>query len=94
MQKFSDFNQDAVMDGDKISLTDILNQEIVVLNYRKAKSKKKENSEYVTIHIEYDGKHRIVFTGSVVLKNQLDKYKDHLPFQTTIKKINNFYSFT
>lgn len=61
---------------------------------RKTNTKKKENSEYVTIHIEYEGKHRVVFTGSVVLKNQLDKYKDHLPFQTTIKKINNFYSFT
>ncbi len=94
MEKFSEFNQEVALDGDKIPLSDVLNQEIIILNYRKSKSKKRENTEYITIQIEHDGKRRVIFTGSEVLKNQLEKYKDHLPFQTIIKKINTFYSFT
>ena len=80
--------------GDKVSISEVLNQLIEVKKYRISKSKKKEGSEYVTIEIKYPGKERVIFTGSDVLKLQLEKYKDHLPFESTIKKINNYYSFT
>ena len=41
-----------------------------------------------------DGKVYVTFTGSVVLMDKIEKYKDQLPFITTIKKINKSYMFT
>lgn len=94
MEKFSEFCNEVALVGDKVALSEVLNQMIEVKKYRISKSKKKEGSEYVTIQIKYQGKERVIFTGSDVIKNQLEKYKDHLPFEATIKKINNYYSFT
>lgn len=94
MEKFSDFCNEVALVGDKVALSEVLNQPIEVEKFRKSKSKQKEGTEYVTIQIKYQGKERVIFTGSDVLKNQLEKYKDHLPFETIIKKINNYYSFT
>ena len=34
MNKFSDFGEKVVFDGDKIKLDDVLNMEIVVKNYK------------------------------------------------------------
>jgi hypothetical protein len=36
----------------------------------------------------------IIFTGSTVLQEQLEKYKDRLPFMATIRKIDRFYTLT
>lgn len=94
MHKFSDFSEERTFDGDKIPITDVLNREIAVLNYRTGGSKQKAGTKCTTIQIEVDEKHRVIFTGSEVLANQLEKYSDKLPFMTTIKKINDFYSFT
>lgn len=94
MHKFSGFSEERTFDGDKIPIADVLNREIAVLNYRTGGSKQKAGTKCTTIQIEVDGKHRVIFTGSEVLANQLEKYSDQLPFMTTIKKINDFYSFT
>lgn len=94
MHKFSDFSEERTFDGDKIPIADVLNREIAVLNYRTGGSKQKAGTKCTTIQIEVDGKHRVIFTGSEVLANQPEKYSDQLPFMTTIKKINDFYSFT
>jgi len=32
--------------------------------------------------------------GSKVLAEQLEKYKDNIPFYTQIKKIDKYYTFT
>ena len=36
----------------------------------------------------------IAFTGSNVLIEQLNKYESNIPFYTTIKKINKYYTFS
>lgn len=94
MQRFSDFAEEQNFDGDKIPISDVLNKEVEVLRYRVCESKKKEGTRCTTIQIKVDNKHRVIFTGSDVLCNQLERYKDNLPFLATIRKINNFYSFT
>jgi hypothetical protein len=40
------------------------------------------------------GSKYIIFTGSIVLIDQLEKYKENLPFYTTVKKIDKYYTFT
>lgn len=94
MHKFSDFADERPLAGDKISLNEVLNIEVVIKDYHIAPSKKKTDTECLTLQLEFQGKDRVLFTGSTVLKNQILKYKDQLPFQTTIKKINNYFSFT
>lgn len=95
LKRFRDFAEDSLpLEGDKISVSELLNREIVVLNYRLSPSKKREGTVYITLQIELEGKKYVAFTGSSVLVAQAEKYKAHFPFVAMIKKINDFYTFT
>jgi len=92
---FSDFaEKPETLDGDKKKIEDILNIKILVNNYKIKPSKQKENTVYVTIQFKIDGINYIVFTGSGVLIDQIEKYKDQLPFYAMIKKVDKYYTFT
>lgn len=96
-RRFADFAEEPPpLDGDKIKVDDILNQEIEVIAYRVGRSKypKNQSGNYITLQIRLDGKTYVVFTGSDVLIGQADKYAEHMPFLTTIKKINRYYTMT
>lgn len=82
MNRFSDFSTEQLI-GEKISIDKILNKEIKVLAFRLKNSK-----------IELHGELRVIFTNSTVLKEQLQRYKEHLPFCTTIIKNNKYFSFS
>jgi len=98
MKKFSDFaTDDGVLTGDKLKLDDVLGKEIIVKGYKISDSKYGKNGEdkkVLTLQFELEGINYIIFTGSKVLMDQVEKYKDEIPFITKIEKINNFYSFT
>jgi hypothetical protein len=96
MKKFADFANDITLDGDKIKIDDVLDKEVVVLNFRIRESKYNEriDSKCLTIQMEIDGKRRIIFSGSEVLSSQLKEYEHELPFLTTIKKIGKYYKLT
>lgn len=92
---FSDFAKESkAFDGDKKKLDDILNQEILILDFKVKDSKQRIGSKYLTIQFKKDDKTFITFTGSNVLINQLEKYKDNLPFYTIIKRIDKYYTLT
>lgn len=94
MKKFSDFaTGDTAITGDKIKLDNILGKEIVIKGY-KISGSKYNNGKLLTLQFKFDGKEHIIFTGSSVLIEQTEKYKDEIPFITKIEKINKFYSFT
>ena len=80
------------MPGKKKRLEEILNKEIVIVDFRISKSIKRENSECLQIQFIEDGEVYIVFTGSVVLIDQIQTIKDKLPLKTTIVKIDKYYS--
>jgi hypothetical protein len=102
MNKFSDFadNQmSPIMDGKKIPLDDILNKEIIVLRYKIKKSKftDAKNPECLTVQFAYperETEHFVFFSGSSVLMQQLEQYKDKLPFVATVKKIGKYFTFS
>lgn len=71
-----------------------MNQEILVLDYVVKDSKQRRDSQYVTIQFRLKDINYIVFSGSAVLIEQLEKYKDNIPFYTQIKKIDKYYTFT
>ena len=93
-ERFGDFAEEETFDGEKLRLDEVLNKEILVTGYKIKDSHQKKGTQYLTIHFELGGKQHITFTGSIVLMNQLKKYESHLPFLTTIKKINKYYSFS
>jgi len=63
------------------------------LNANKKESKLKDG-DYLTLQISKNDKKHVIFTGSHVLIDQIKKYKDEIPFLTTIRKINKYYSLT
>ncbi|MDR2475419.1 MAG: hypothetical protein LBD45_06135 [Bacteroidales bacterium] len=102
MQKFSEFADTSispVMDGKKVSLDEILEKEINVLRYRIKKTKYSEakNPDCLTVQFSYpenEEAHFVFFSGSSVLMQQLEKYKDKLPFSAIIKKVGKYFTFS
>ena len=95
MKRFSDFASNDKLDGKKIKIDDILNKEIIIKNYTTKKSKySKEDDDYLTLQLEMNNENYILFTGSKVLLDQIIKYKENIPFITTIKKIDRYFTFT
>ena len=96
-KKFSDFAQEEpAMDGEKVKIKDIIDKEIFVTAYKMRTSKySKSNSEQcLTVHFQRDEQSYIFFTGSAVLTEQIEKYKNEIPFLTTIRKIDKYYTFS
>ncbi len=94
MERFSDFADDKILDGEKIRIGDILGKEIAVLDYKIRNSRyEKGNGNYLIIQVELDREKRVIFTGSCILFAQLEKYKDKLPFVAEIIKNGTYYTF-
>ena len=93
--RFSDFAEESkAFDGDKKKIEEILNKEILVLDFKLKESKHHRDTQYITLQFKLDNITFIIFNGSKVLADQLEKYKDNLPFYATIKKIDKYYTFS
>ena len=93
-KKFSDFaKEESFLDGEKFRIDEILNKEILITDY-KINDSKYNDSKCLKLQFEIDNTKHIFFTGSNVLADQIEKYKDEIPFLTIIKKINKYYTFT
>lgn len=92
--KFCEFaEEEQPLEGKKRKIEEILNIEILLTGYRIGKSKYKDRN-YLTLQYENGNEKYITFTGSEVLIKQAQKYADKMPFLTTIRKINNYYTMT
>lgn len=95
--KFSDFaDEPQGLNGDKIKIDDAINKELVITAFRVDDSKyhRDEGKKYVGIQVLIDEQERVIFTGSAVLINQLEKYQDKIPFVAVIKKVNKYYTLS
>jgi len=96
-KRFSEFARENMpLEGSKLKLDEVVNREITVTDYRIKDSRYKKDSapRCLTLQFSLDSKKYILFTGSNVLVDQIDKYKAEIPFITTIKKIDKYYTFT
>lgn len=96
-KRFSDFAEERVpLDGEKIRMEQILNVEIVVIGFavNRSKYEKNKSGKCLTLQLELDGGRKILFTGSDVLIEQMEKYGEQIPFTATIKKIDRFYTLS
>lgn len=93
--RFGDFAEEIkLFEGDKKKIDEILNHEILILDFRVKESKQKKGTSYITIQFKQDGENYILFTGSVVIMDQLTRYKENLPFYAIIKKIDRYYTLS
>lgn len=99
MDRFSDFAaaDEKPLDGEKERIDNILNKEIVISAARITSSKFKDHGgkcATVQFYEESDGRRRIFFTGSGVIISLLEKYADRIPFLTTVRKIDKYYTLS
>lgn len=80
------------VDSEQVKITDVINKQIVVKEFKELDSKFTDGT-YAVILLECDGKTMTLATGSKVLIDQLNHVKE-IPFNTTIKKIKNYYTFS
>lgn len=79
--------------GDKIKIDRILNREIAVFDYKIEDSKYTDKCLF--LQIELNGNKHVVFTGSKVLIDTIQKIpREAFPFKTTIVRENEHFEFT
>lgn len=85
-----------VLQGEKVKIDRVMNKEIVVHGYQIKESKyDRGNGKCLYIQIELDGQKRVLFTGSGVLMETIERIpKEAFPFTTTIIKENDRFQFT
>lgn len=94
MKQFSDFAiEKPILDGQKIKIEEILNKELIVTGALINTSKFKD-TKYLRLQIEINNLKYVVFTGSEVLMDQINKYFEQIPFATQIIKIKKYYTFS
>lgn len=80
--------------GEKISIDKIINREIIVHGYKIEKSKI-NSKNCLHIQIELSSELRLLFTGSIILEEQLKQiHSDAFPFKATIVKTDKRLEFT
>lgn len=95
INRFADFAEEETLDGEKMKITDLLNKEIIVTGYKITESlyKKTNSTRCLKLQFSLENNKGIVFTGSDVLIDQIIKYESHIPFISTITKVDKYYSF-
>lgn len=96
---FKDFAEESrPLDGAKLKIDEILNQQVIVTGYNIRSSKYSKNKSEKCLTMQFkkhaDAEPNILFTGSDVLIDQFEKYGEKIPFTTIIKKIDRYYTLS
>ena len=94
--KFSSFAQDQIpMPGQKRHLSEILDKEILITDFKIKQSKRRAGTECLQLQFVLNGDVFVLFTGSSVLIDQIKiaHEKQSIPFYATVVKIDKYYSF-
>lgn len=95
--KFAEFAEaPEILDGEKIQIERVLNQEIEIIGYniRPSKYGKNTSGQCLTLQFVLSEQRRVLFTGSDVLIGQMQKYGDRIPFLATIRKVDKYYTLS
>lgn len=94
-ESFSDFAQSRMpMPGIKKRIGQIIDKEIMIVDFRVMDSKHRQNSKCLQIQFVLDGEVCVAFTGSVVLLDQIQFSKDKIPFKTKINRNDNYFTLS
>jgi len=94
-KRFGDFAKEhRPLDGEKLSIADVFNKEITVLRYKLSESKYHKTLPCLQLQFTMDDQRHVLFTSSTVIVEQIEAYKDEIPFLATIRRVGKFYTFT
>jgi hypothetical protein len=89
-KKFSDFPQEGYLEGTKVQIADVIGKEVLFLNFVVMKGKLR--TEFI-VKVQFshaDGGDLFYFyTGSGVVREQLERLQENLPLWGTLKTHNN-----
>jgi len=94
---FSSFAKKYSLDGEKISIKDVLDKQIIITNFKIGASRFQK--ECLTLQFclnqqDWENKnYNILFTGSTVLISLLKEYEKNIPFSAMIIKKKKYYTF-
>ena len=97
IKRFADFaDEHGPLEGSKLKIDEVLNVEIIITGYeiRQSKFIKDNRDKVMTLQFKILDEMHILFTGSEVLTKQMEKYKEHMPFAATIKRIDKYYTLS
>lgn len=94
IRRFSEFAKEGALEGDKMSIADVFNKEIIVTAYRISDSKCVHGKKCLQLQFKFDGKLKVLFSSSSVLIKQCESYSDQMPFCAVIKKVGQYHTFT
>jgi len=99
MRKFSDLGIKPDLKrfaGEKIGIKKVINTEIILHDFVIGPSKfEKGNGKCLTLQVTHKNELRVIFSGSGILMNLIEKIKlEDLPITTTIIEDNEHYEFT
>ena len=95
--RFSDFaEEEAALSGEKIKIDDVIGKDIIITGFKVTTSKyKKSNAEScLKLQFKMGGVEYVLFTGSNILIEQIQKYKEHVPFSAQIKCVDKYFTLT
>lgn len=86
-------NTDREREGLKVPITTVLNREITVtgFDYRPSRMNR---GHYLCLKFEIDGVRHVLFTDSLVLKKQCERFSDQMPFTATIIQKGQYFTFS
>ncbi len=99
MNSFSDFNikpKRGRFVEDKIKMMKVLNQGIIVHNFKidESKFRNSNSRRCLSLQIEFNNQMHVLFTGSKVLTEMIEQVsEDDLPFKTVITKEGETFQF-
>lgn len=93
--RYSDFadpdEDEEPLDGEKKKIAEILNKEILILNFRIQKSKIKDGG-YMIVQFELNDKEYVIFTTARRVMKKLQRHKERMPFRATIIQKFRYYT--
>jgi hypothetical protein len=74
----------------------VLNRDILVTGYKLRTSKFNDNGSGRCLALQFalNEERYILFTASSILIEQVEKYRQEIPFLATIKKIDRYYTLS
>lgn len=83
-------------DGEQIGdFKTLVGKSFIVHQFKEVESDKYQGKGFLVLQLEMDSKLFTAITGSGVLRDQLKKHANDMPFEATLAYVNNkYYSFT
>ncbi len=75
-------------------IAEVFNKTIVVTGFASSTLRQSGQALCLQLQFELDGEKHVLFSTSEVLLRQTEKYAEHIPFETVIKKVGSYHTFT